>query len=431
MPATNRLKPLDIDRLNTPGLYPDGAGLYLQVTLNARDERPAKSWVYRYMLGGKAREMGMGSLNAVSLKQARAKALDARGLRANGIDPIEARRKKLAQAALEAAKAITFKQAASEYVKSHRAGWRNAKHAAQWETTLATYADSILGGLSVQAIDTALVTRVLEQDVGGKGGKAQTLWSAKPETASRLRGRIESILDWAKARGYRDGENPARWRGHLDNLLPARGKVRKVVHHPALPYAEMPNFLPALRSQEGMSARALEFAILTAARTGEVMGARWNEIDFGAKVWTVPAERMKAGREHRVPLSHRAVEILTSIQSGAAIESQAGFVFSGRRPGDPLSNMAFLMLLRRMKRSDLTAHGFRSTFRDWAAERTGFQREVAEMCLAHSVGGKVEAAYWRGDPFEKRSRLMDAWAAYCAMTPKLGEKENVRVLRSA
>jgi len=429
VPPVNQLKPLDIDRLTSPGMYADGAGLYLQVTLNARDSRPAKSWVYRYMLRGKAREMGLGSLNAVSLKQARAKALDCRGLRADGIDPIEARKQRLARASLEAAKAITFKQAAAEYVSSHRAGWRNAKHAGQWEATLATYAEPIIGGLAVQAIDTGLVMKVLEQDVSKGSGKPIPLWTAKPETASRLRGRIESILDWAKVREYREGENPARWRGHLDKLLPARGKVRRVEHHAALPYVDMSEFITALRYQEGTGARALEFAVLTAARTGEVIGMRWGEIDLGEKVWTVPAERMKAGRQHRVPLSARAVAILNAMKARENEVSSSQFVFPGRNVDQPLSNMAFLMLLRRMKRDDLTAHGFRSTFRDWAMERTNFQSEVSEMALAHAVSDKVEAAYRRGDLFERRRQLMDTWAAFCE-TSALGDQRRVIPIRA-
>ena len=274
----------------------------------------------------------------------------------------------------------------------------------------------------MQAIDTALVMKVLEQPVE----KDATLWTARPETASRLRGRMELILDWAKARGYRDGENPARWRGHLDKLLPASGKVRKVEHHAALPYAELPAFLTALRAQEGVSARALEFAILTAARTGEVIGAGLNEISEGEKVWTVPGDRMKAGKEHRVPLSGRALAIVNGIDrpTGEGKEAQSAdgaFVFPGGKPGKALSNMAFLMLLRRMGREDLTAHGFRSTFRTWAAERTNFPREVIEAALAHTIGNKVEAAYQRGDLFEKRRRLMEAWAQFCSSGAAAGQ----------
>jgi integrase len=385
-----KLKALQVDRIKTAGMFADGGGLYLQVTINAQDGEPAKSWIYRYMLAGKSREMGLGSLNAISLQQARLKAADCRRLRTEGIDPIDARKSTRAQDRLEAAKAITFKKAAADYIDAHRAGWRNAKHAAQWTATLTTYAEPVIGNLAVQVIDTGLVLKVLEP-----------IWTTKPETASRLRGRIELVLDWAKVRGYRTGENPARWRGHLDKLLPARGKVRRVEHHAALPYGELPDFMALLRAQEGTAARALEFAILTAARTGEVIGAKWNEINLAERLWTIPPERMKAHKEHRVPLCDAAMAIVGEM---GAIRS-GDHVFPGGKAGRPLSNMAFLMLLRRMARGDLTGHGFRSTFRDWAAERTGFPAEVAEMALAHAVGDKVEAAYRRGDLFQKRRQL--------------------------
>jgi integrase len=291
--TTGRLTALKVDRLkNKIGMHADGGGLYLQVTSGGA------SWVLRFMLNGKAREMGLGPLALYGLADARAKALDARRLRHAGIDPIEARRAERAARALSEAKGITFKECAESYIAAHRAGWRNEKHKYQWAATLNAYAYPVIGALPVQAIDTALVLKVLEP-----------IWTTKPETASRVRGRLENILDWAKVRGYREGENPARWRGHLDKLLPASGKVRKVEHHAALPYAELPAFMTALQSQEGTSARALEFAILTAARTGEVIGARLNEISEREKVWTVPGERM-IGKEHRVPLSARALAIV-------------------------------------------------------------------------------------------------------------------------
>jgi integrase len=279
--------------------------------------------------------------------------------------------------------------------------------------------------LPVQAIDTVLVMKVLEQEVDQSTG---SLWNAKPETASRLRGRIESVLDWAKVRGYRDGENPARWRGHLSKLLPARSKVRKVEHHAALPYVELPSFMSELRSQEGVAARALEFAILTAARTGEVIGARWGEIDRSEKLWTVPPERMKAGKEHRVPLCARALVILDEVKTLSTVENEQadGFVFPGGKRRKPLSNMAILMLLRRMERADLTVHGFRSTFRDWAAERTNFPSEVAEMALAHTISNKVEQAYRRGDLFERRRRMMVAWEVFCFTLKEAPESKSPR-----
>jgi integrase len=399
--TVGKLTALKVARDLPAGMYADGAGLYLQVT-----GAGAKSWIYRFSLHGKAREMGLGSLAAVSLADARIKAGECRRLRQEDVDPIEARKSRREQAALDAAKTLTFKEAAASYIASHRAGWRSGKHAAQWENTLATYAEPVLGKLSIQAIDTTLVLKVLEP-----------IWKPKPETASRVRGRIEAILDWAKVRGLRQGENPARWRGHLDHLLPARSKVRRVKHHAAVPYAELPDFIEELRLQEGGAARALEFTILTAARTGDTIGAMWGEFNTSDKLWTVPAERMKAGREHRVPLSARALAILRG--AAEARTPAADYVFPGGKAGRPLSNMAMTEVLRRMGRGGITVHGFRSAFRDWAAERTSFPSEVAEMALAHAVSDKVEAAYRRGDLFEKRRRLMAEWATYCD-TPKAG-----------
>jgi integrase len=405
-----KLTALKVDKAKRPGMYGDGGGLYLRVT-----DDGAKNWVFRYMLNGRPRWMGMGPLHTVSLAEARKRAGEHRLRRHDGIDPIEARRAERLRARLDAAKAVTFKECADSYIRSHRAGWRNEKHAAQWEATLAAYAEPIMG-LAVQTIDTALVLKCLEP-----------IWTAKPETAGRVRGRIESILDWAKVRGYRAGENPARWKGHLDHLLPARGKVRKVEHHAALPYAELPSFLVALREQDGIAARALEFAILTAARTGEAIGARWGEINLLDKVWTVPANRMKAGKEHRVPLCPRVLAILEEMQVHRSADD--GFVFPGGKPGKPLSNMAFLMLLRRMDRDDLTAHGFRSSFRDWAAERTNFPAEVAEMALAHTVSDKTVAAYNRSDLFDRRRRLMQQWATFCTTPPAQERQSNVAPIR--
>jgi integrase len=411
--SIGKLTALKVDRAKQPGMYGDGGGLYLRITQDG-----TKNWVFRYMLDGRPRWMGMGPLAIYGLQEARAKALDARRLRHEGIDPIEARKGERLRTRLDAAKAITFKECADNYIKAHRAGWRNGKHAAQWGATLATYAEPIIGALPVQAIDTTLVLKILEP-----------IWTAKPETAGRVRGRIESILDWAKAREYRQGENPARWRGHLDKLLPARGKVRKVEHHAALPYTELPDFLVALREQEGIAARALEFTILTAARTGETIGARWSEFDLLDKTWTVPAERMKAGKAHRVPLSARALGILEEMQVHRHVDD--GFVFPGEKPGKPLSNMAFLMLLRRMERDDLTAHGFRATFKTWASERTAVQNEIAEAALAHVVGSKVEQAYRRGDMFEKRRKLMQQWATFCTTAPAQETPSNVTAFRKS
>ena len=367
--------------------------------------------------------MGLGPLALYGLQDARTKAREARRVRYEGVDPIEARRAARTQVKLEAAKAITFSQCAEAYVKAHRPSWRSAKHAAQWHATLTTYVEPIIGALPVQEIDTALVMKVLEQEVFVTAGRpSTTLWIAKPETANRVRGRIEAILDWAKARGYRDGDNPARWRGHLAKLLPARGKVKRVQHHAALQYDDISEFMDALRAEQGVAARALEFTILTAARTGETIGAKRNEINIPDKVWIVPAERMKAGKEHRVPLSKEALTILEQLKTNEV--SADDFVFSGGRLGKPLSNMAMTMTLRRMKRSHLTVHGFRSSFRDWAAERTNFPAEIVEMALAHAITNKVEAAYRRGDLFERRRRIMTDWAKFCGAR-KAGDKQKV------
>jgi integrase len=342
---------------------------------------------------------GLGPYPDIPLAKARDRATECRRLRLKGTDPIAARKGGRMAAELDAAKEMTFKACAERYIASHRAGWRNPKHAAQWPATQGTYVYPVFGGLPVAAVDVGQVMKAIEP-----------IWIRKPETASRVHGRIESILDWATARGYRKGENPAWWRRHLENLLPARRKVRRVEHHAALPYPEIADFTAKLRQQKGIAARALQFAILTAARAGEVIGARWNEIDLPERLWTVPAERMKAGKEHRVPLSDAASTILDKLGK----VRQGDFVFPGAKPDKPLSQMAMAMTLRRIGRGELTVHGFRSTFRDWVAEQTSFPAEVAEMALVHVVGDKVEAAYRRGDLFEKRRALAEAWAAYCA-----------------
>jgi integrase len=408
--TTNRLSPITVKSAK-PGMHCDGGGLYLQVTTSVGGG-VHRSWLYRFALNGRERQMGLGSLDNVSLAEARAKAADARKLTAEATDPIERRDAQRAAAVLAVAKAMTFDECAAAYIASHRAGWRAVKSYKQWKSTLSTYAGPILGKLPVQAIDTALIMRVIEP-----------LWTRIPETAGRVRGRIEAVLDWASARGYRRGENPARWRGHLDKLLPAQSRVRKVEHHPALPYSEINTFMTLLRERDAVAARALEFAILTATRTGEVLGAKWDEIDLAGKVWTVPAERMKMHRPHRVPLSEPTVAVL----EGMVQMREGAHVFPGDRRA-VLSNMALLMLLRRMKRDDLTVHGFRSTFRDWAAECTAFPSEVVEMALAHVVADRVEAAYRRGDLFEKRRKLMAAWGEYCERKLAAG---TVLPLRSA
>ncbi|WP_238314002.1 tyrosine-type recombinase/integrase [Methylobacterium crusticola] len=389
--ARNKLTAMGVAKLKTPGMYNDGNGLWLQVTARG------KSWTFRFTLNGRVREMGLGSASIYSLADARARAIECRKMVHEGVDPIEVRRERRQEALLASAKSVTFQACAEAYIKAHQAGWRNAAHAAQWPMSLAAYAYPVFGALPVQAVDTDLVMEALE-----------LIWKTKNETASRVRGRIELVLDWAKTRGYRTGDNPARWRGHLQNLLPRPSKVQRTAHHPALPYDEVAAFLASLRGQAGIAPRALEFTILTAARSNEVIGARWSEIDSAEKTWTVPAERMKAGRAHRVPLSEPAFAILEALRS-----SGGEYVFPGRRQSDHLARGMMWEVVGRMDRPGVTVHGFRSTFRDWAAERTTFPREVAEAALAHTLENKVEAAYRRGDLFEKRRELMDAWAMWC------------------
>lgn len=393
----HRLSAKAVEKTKQPGYYCDGGGLYLQVSPTL-----SRSWIFRYTRDGKGREMGLGSARDVTLAVARAKASDARRQLTDGVDPIAARDGQRAQERLQKAGTIAFSECAEKYIAAHSAGWRNPKHVGQWENTIKTYAGAVIGHLAVKDVDTALVLRVLEP-----------IWTKKPETASRLRGRIERVLDWARVHGYRIGENPARWRGHLDKLLPS-GMNRKARRHlAALPYDEMPAFLQELRAQPGTAARALEFLVLNASRTSEVIGAKPAELELRKALWTIPAERMKAGKEHRVPLSARAGEIAEA----QGLEGE--YLFPGGKPGQPLSDMAMLMLLERMGRKGLTVHGFRSTFRDWAAECTSYPNEVCEMALAHAISDEVEAAYRRGDLFEKRRQLMADWARYCE-APKGG-----------
>lgn len=401
--AVNRLTQAFVNRTAEAGDYCDGHGLYLQVT-----KAGVKSWLFRYMRQGRARYMGLGPLHTVGLADARTRALECRRQLLDGIDPLDARQGERAAAKVEAAKGMTFAECATAYIEAHRSGWKNAKHADQWANTITTYAGPVFGELPVASVDTALVMKVLEP-----------VWTTKAETASRLRGRIELVLDWATVRGYRSGDNPARWRGHVDKLLPKRSKVQKVEHHPALPYAELGGFIAELKQQPGTAARALGLLILTAARTGEIIGARRDEFDLAARVWVVPAKRMKMGKEHRVALSPAAVSIIKA----AMAEGKSGWLFhSPGKPDKPLSNMALLSLLKRMGRADLTSHGFRSTFRDWAGETTHFPREVIEAALAHGIKDKAEAAYARGDLFVKRTKLMETWARFANAGPV---KQNV------
>jgi integrase len=347
--------------------------------------------------------MGLGSASIIGLADARTFAAQCRALVARRIDPIEERRRRQQQAALEAATAVTFKQAALSVIEAKRPSWRNAKHAAQWQSTLEAYAFHLFGHLPVRDVDTALVLRSLKP-----------IWATKNSTAGRVRERIEAVLDAAKAEGLRTGENPARWKGHLEYKLAKPSKVQPVKHHAALPYPEIPAFMDQLRTHECVAAWAMEFLILTATRTSEAIGARWDEIDLEAGRWTIPGERIKAGKTHQIPLSEPALALLRRLQRLRVGE----FVFPGLRPGKPLSNMAMLKLLDRMgRRYEITTHGFRSTFRDWAAEQTTHAGEVVEMALAHTIENKVEAAYRRGDLFEKRRFLMRDWGEYCEGRP--------------
>jgi integrase len=373
------------------GWHGDGRGLYLQCSAGA-DGSVCRSWVFRYRAGNRERYMGLGPIADVSLAEAREKAAGARKLRLEGVDPIEARKAQRTATRLEAAKAMTFGQCVEAYLQTHEIGWKNEKHRQQWKMTLTEYC-KIISDLPVQNIDTDLVLRVLTP-----------LWKTRTETAKRLRGRIERVLSWAKGRGLRDGENPARWNGHLSEMLASPSKIAAVRHHPALPHAEIPAFMAELRERDSLSALALEFTILTAARTSEVIGATWDEIDLDAKVWTIPAGRMKAGAQHKIPLCERALLILREVPRGAGAR-----IF-------PLSNMAMLELVRGI-RPGLTVHGFRSTFMDWCHVTTNHPKTVIDLALAHKVGDKVEAAYRRGDLFTKRVKLMVSWAQYCGKTP--------------
>ncbi len=401
----NRLKDKQVRSSNLkPGYHGDGGGLWLQVSPSG-----SKSWVFRYSRSGKTHDLGLGSFLNVSLAAARDKATNLRQALGRGEDPLALRH--AAKAAVNSR--MTFEQCANAYIEANQAGWKNRAHIAQWKSTLKTYAFPVIGRLDVSHVDTGHVLRILEP-----------IWLTKTETATRLRGRIELILAWATTRKLRSGDNPAAWRNHLQTILPKPTKVAKTSNHPALPYAELPGFIAKLRSQPGSAARALEFAILTATRTGEVIGAQWGEIDFDKAVWTIPAERMKAGKEHRIPLSARAVAVLREVEA----LRESDFVFPGWKAKTGLSNMAMLKLMHRMQEAEASAgrkglidpasgktatpHGFRSTFRDWAGETTTHPREVIEHAMAHQLSDKAEAAYARGTLFDKRRALMDDWAVY-------------------
>lgn len=397
--ATNKLSVKFVEKNDLkPGLYGDGGGLYLQVS-----DFKTKAWVFRFMMSGRARKMGLGDFELVPLKDARKKRDAAYGLVVDGVDPIDDRQSRKAAQTAETAKILTFQQCSEGYIAAHKSSWKSDKHAGQWEATLKTYAYPVIGNLPVQMIETAHVMKIIEP-----------IWETKTETASRVRGRIEKVLDRAKALKLRSGENPAAWRGHLDQLLPAKSQVSPVENHPALPYAEMPAFMAKLRAKEGVSARALEFTILTVARTGDTIGATLKEINRDEKLWTVPAARVKGKkgarkRDHVVPLTKQALAVLD------AAPNEGSYLFPSGKEGAGLSNAAMSELLKGMGYSPdyATVHGFRSTFKDWCGDLTAYPNEMSEIAMAHTVDDKVEAAYRRSDMRERRRRMMADWAAFC------------------
>jgi integrase len=380
------LTKVKVETLSKPGKYIDANGLYLTIAKSL-----SKSWIYRYQINGKRREMGLGPCIQVSLKEAREKAGDARKTQNQGLDP-KIERDKLKPTS----DAMTFDQCAEAYISSHESSWRNAKHVSQWRNTLKTYATPIIGSLPVDQVDTSLVMQIIEP-----------IWKTKTETATRVRGRIESVISWAMVKDYHPGPNPALWRGHIDQLLPKRSKIQPVKHHTSMPYNEIQAFMGKLQAKDSVSAKALELTIFTAVRTSEALNAKWNEIDFDNRLWTIPAERMKASREHRVPLSNQAITLLENLSR------TNDYLFSVRED-KPMSNMAMLTFLKKqMNQPTLTVHGFRSTFRDWAAEVSTFPRELAESALAHVLSDKTEAAYQRGDLLSKRRAMIQSWCDFC------------------
>lgn len=394
-----------VKKTKRPGKYPDGGNLYLQVsksTSKKKSNAVTKSWLFRYSRFGKDTWLGLGPYPDVMLSEARDLATCERKKKHKSIDPLTDRQARRRAARSAHDNMLTFAECAEKYIDSQALGWSNPKHIEQWRSTLEKIAGPIIGHLPVDQVDTALIMRCLEP-----------IWTTKTETANRLRGRIESVLDWSAVRGYRKGDNPARWRGHLDKLLPRPSQVVRVKHHAALPFTDVGAFMQQLRTDDGVASRALEFTVLTAARTNEVIQAEWSEFDLDRKTWVVPAERMKSNRKHRVPLSSAAVSTLEAVEGLDKV-----YVFPGHKRNSHLSNAAMMKVLKQLNQTGITVHGFRSTFRDWCAESTNYPADVAEMALAHALRDKTEAAYRRGDLFEKRARLMTDWARYCSKPAK-------------
>ena len=397
-----------VEKLSVVGTHADGKGLYLQVAGTG-----TKSWLYRYQLAGRRRNMGLGGYPAMTLSQARKKKNDYQMRVKAGIDPLEEKRKSKEQGTADrreqAALLMTFSRCAEEYIEAKRSGWKNRKHAQQWENTLATYADPVIGDMPVKQIESEHILEVL-----------QPIWLDKTETANRVRNRIELVLDYATTLKHRTGDNPGRWRGNLSNLLPSPSKVKEVKHHTALHYDDMPEFMANLSNAKGLGSRALILTILAATRTSETLKATWSEFDLEKGIWTIPKSRMKAGKEHRIPLSKPAVILLKKLGPAEG----PVFVFPGAKKNSHLSNMSMTTVLRRMKRGDVTVHGFRSTFRDWAAEKTNYPDRLAEKALSHTLKSESEAAYQRGHLLDKRAVMMNAWARYCF--PKKAKVTNIK-----
>lgn len=404
----NRLNTLKIQKFLSDGYYHDGDGLYLQVKKSKN-----KSWIFRYTLNGKTREMGLGSFKYVTLAEARQKRTELKKQLINHIDPLEERKKEILNKLSIASKKIDFETCAKMYINSQKVAWKNPKHIQQWENSLTNYAYDVIGKMPVDTIEHSHIMKILDP-----------IWTTKTETASRVRNRIELILSWATVRNFRSGENPARWRGYLDQLLPKRSLVQKVKHMEALPYALLGNFMNKLRVANGIAPIALQFLILTATRTSEVIGAKWSEIDFENKIWTIPASRMKAKKEHKIPLSDGALNLLKKIERKDLID----LIFKNERSGKELSSSALLAVIDRFE-LEVTSHGFRSTFRDWCSEETNHPRDVAESALAHTLENKVEAAYRRGDFFQKRRILMEDWSKYCY--DNASENQQIHINRTA